>query len=128
MIKFTKVIRPDLTLILGETATDLFLHLGVQDLHGLNLKECKERINLGGSYIDGMCNEYPCEDKNQKKLYYLFLNESAWTELKVENFGLIFHEATHYFFRKYWNDLQNREEQLITEAEVLAIDIYKLIF
>jgi hypothetical protein len=127
MIKLVKQVRPDLTLILGENAIDLFDYLDVDYLHSLTRSECIERIAIGGTYIDGMCNEFPDQSDDSRK-YYLFLNKNAFETNKNENFGLVFHESTHYHFRKYWDDLQEREEQLITESEILAIDICRIIF
>jgi hypothetical protein len=126
MVTLVKHIRPDLILILGEKAVDLFDYFRVDELHSLTRAECIERISVGGTYIDGMCNEIP--ETTGKKAYYLFLNKSSFCENKSENFGLVFHESTHYHFRKYWDDLQEREEQLITESEILAIDICRIIF
>ena len=122
-----KQIRIDLILIVGENALDLFDYLKVDELHGLSRTECIERIEIGGTYIDGMCNEFPTQ-QSEKKMYYLFINQGSFGINKSENFGLIFHESTHYFFRKYWNELQEKEEQLITETENLAIDICRIIF
>lgn len=126
MIKVAKLVRPDLVLLIGEKAIDLFDYFNLDQLHGLNRSDCLERIKEDGTYIDGMCNEIP--EAKGKKAYYLFLNKSAFSQNKTENFGLVFHESTHYSFRKYWDDLQNNEEQIITEAEILAIDICRLIF
>jgi len=125
MIKMVKMVRPDLILILGADALSLFDYFGVDELHGLNRNACIERIKAGGTYIDGMCNVIP--EGSGKVAYYLFINKKALSPIKVKNYALIFHEATHYCFSKYWNDLQEKEEELITEAENLGIDIYRTI-
>ena len=119
---FKVKLKADLFLLVGESAISLFDYFGVNDLHGLNRKDCIKRIKEGGTYIDGMCNELPTDDTK----YYLFINESAYTQDLLINFGLIFHECTHYYFRKYYDTLQENEEQLITESEKLAIEISKL--
>jgi hypothetical protein len=115
-------IKADLVLLVGDSAISLFDYFEVDELHGLNRIDCIKRIKEGGTYIDGMCNQLPTDSKK----YYLFINKSAITNDLLIDFGLIFHECTHYHFRKYWNDLQNREEQLITESEQLAIKISKI--
>jgi hypothetical protein len=69
-----------------------------------------------------MCNQLPTDSKK----YYLFINESAITNDLLIDFGLIFHESTHYYFRKYYDTLKENEEELITESEQLAIDISKI--
>lgn len=125
-VKLLRLVRPDLILIVGSDALALFDYFEVDELHGLNRADCIKRIQEGGTYIDGMSNVVPKTDSS-KIFYYIFINMKAWKLIKVYNFGLVFHEATHYAFSKYWNNLQEDEEQLITEAENLGIDIYKLI-
>lgn len=126
MIKIAKTVRPDLILINGENAVDLFDYFNVDTLHGLNRKDCLNRIETGNTYIDGMCNLIP--ETNGKIAYYIFINDKALTKNSIANYGLIFHEATHYAFRKYWESLQENEENIVTESENLAIDIYKILF
>ena len=120
---YEKQVRPDLTLLVGQNALSLFDYYGVNELHGLNKKDCIKRMNEGGSYFDGFQNLIPYE----KDQYYLFINNSSLTDNEIDNFGLIFHEATHYQFEKYYDSLKENEEQLITDAEILAIEIANLI-
>ena len=119
---FRLKLKADLFLLIGESAISLFDYFGVDELHGLNRIDCIKRIKEGGTYIDGMCNELPTDSSK----YYLFINESAYTNDLLIDFGLIFHECTHYYFRKYYDTLKENEEQLITESEKLAIEISKL--
>ena len=119
---FKVKLKADLFLLVGESAISLFDYFEVNELHGLNRIDCIKRIKEGGTYIDGMCNELPTDATK----YYLFINESAYTQDLLINFGLIFHECTHYYFRKYYDTLQENEEQLITDSEKLAIEISKL--
>jgi hypothetical protein len=125
-----KLIRPDLILIVGSDAISLFDYFEVEELHGLNKKDCIQRINEGGTYIDGMCNLIP-DSLNENLYYFIFINLKAISDIDFKNYGLIFHEATHYCFEKYWygnfDSDQEKEEILITEAENLGIDIYKII-
>jgi hypothetical protein len=120
---YEKQVRPDLTLLVGVNALSLFEYYGVNELHGLNKKDCIKRMNEGGSYFDGFQNLIPYE----KDQYYLFINNSSLTDNEIDNFGLIFHEATHYQFEKYYDSLKENEEKLITDAEILAIEIANLI-
>jgi hypothetical protein len=115
-------IKADLVLLVGESAISLFDYFNVNELHGLNRKDCIKRIKEGGTYIDGMCNQLPTDSKK----YYLFINKSAITNDLLIDFGLIFHESTHYYFRKYYDTLKENEEELITESEQLAIEISKI--
>lgn len=126
MIKLVKMVRPDLVLIEGESAIDLFDYFRVYTLHGLNRNDCLKRIETGNTYIDGMCNLIP--DMQGMTAYFIFINKKAYDIMPVKNYGLIFHEATHYAFRKYWDTLQENEEEIVTEAENLSIDIYKILF
>ena len=119
---FRLKLKADLFLLVGESAISLFDYFEVNELHGLNRIDCIKRIKEGGTYIDGMCNELPTDSTK----YYLFINESAYTKDLLIDFGLIFHECTHYYFRKYYDSLKENEEELITESEKLAIEISKL--
>jgi hypothetical protein len=123
-ITIAKLIRIDLTLLVGTSALSLFDYFEVDELHGLTRQACIDRIAQGGTYFDGMQNIYP----QKTDMYYLFINSSAFTENMSENFGLIFHESTHYQFEKFYDSLKENEEQLITDAEQLALDIIKIIF
>jgi hypothetical protein len=115
-------VKADLVLLVGESAISLFDYFEVDELHGLNRIDCIKRIKEGGTYIDGMCNQLPTDSSK----YYLFINESAITNDLLIDFGLIFHESTHYYFRKYYDTLKENEEDLITESEQLAIEISKI--
>lgn len=112
------MIRKDLLLIVGEDATHLFDFFGVDELHGLNRRDCDRRITDGGTYIDGMCNQVP-----GSKHHYIFINRSALGDDAIRNYALVFHEATHYAFETYWNSLHEDEEKLISLAEQVAIEI-----
>jgi hypothetical protein len=130
-ITIAKLVRMDLTLLVGTSALALFDYFDVDELHGLTRQGCIERIEEGGTYFDGFQNLYPDPKESGKYLYdkhYIFINSSAFTKNMSENFGLIFHESTHYQFSKYWNNLQEKEEEIITDAENLALDIIKIIF
>ena len=120
---YQKQIRKDLTLLVGVNALSLFDYYGVDELHGLNKKDCLKRMKQGGTYFDGFQNLIP----NKENDYYLFINNSSLTDNELNNFGLIFHESTHYFFEKYYDSLKENEEQLITESEILAKEIYEAI-
>ena len=140
MIKTIQVTE-DLVLLVGKDATSLFDYFDVDDLHGLNRQDCLDRIlSEDGIYIEGMLNLYPNTNKQGKEgfwkyktegglpLYYLFINNKALTGNTLKDFGLIFHECTHYQFRKYYYDLYDNEEAIITDAEYLAIKVYKMLF
>ena len=130
-ITIAKLVRMDLTLLVGTSALALFDYFDVDELHGLTRQGCIERIAQGGTYFDGFQNLYPDPKEKRKYLWdkhYLFINSSAFTKNMSENFGLIFHESTHYQFAKHWNNLQEKEEEIITDAEILALDIIKIIF
>lgn len=137
-IVIQQFIRKDLFLLVGTDATRLFEYFGVENLHGLTLQSCKERIKEGETYIDGFCNVIPLRSWGEDKV--IFFNQTAFTDDKVKNYGLIFHECMHYQFSKFFYDydkfkcfnsqeeLTDAEENLVTETEILAIDIYKTIF
>ena len=120
---YEKQIRKDLILLVGKNALSLFDYYGVDELHGLNKKDCLKRMKHGGNYFDGFQNLIPYKEND----YYLFINKSSLTDNELNNFGLIFHESTHYHFEKYYDSLKENEEQLITESEILAKEIYETI-
>jgi hypothetical protein len=109
-------------LILSYNACDIFTYFGVDELHGLSLKECKAYNNTNeDAYIAGLCNFIP-----ESKKMFIFLNTSRMNSCK-EKMALIFHEAMHLSLEMHNHDVNEQEEQIISLAESEANKIFDLI-
>ena len=109
-------------LILSHKPCDIFKHFGVNELHGLSLKDCQEYKNTNqDAYIAGLCNFVPETNK-----MFIFLNTSRMNNCK-EKMALIFHEAMHLSLEMHNHDVNQREEQIIGWAEAEANKIFDLI-
>lgn len=109
-------------LILSDKPCDIFKHFGVDELHGLNLKDCQAYNNTNkDAYIAGLCNLIPNTDK-----MFIFLNTSRMNNCK-EKMALIFHEAMHLSLEIHNHDINKKEEEIISWAEAEAIKIFDLI-
>ena len=108
-IKFDKY-----DLLLSYDPCDIFTYYNIDEMHGLNLKDCKIYNNTTkDSYIAGWCNYIPNSDR-----HFVFINLSRCNN-EIETYGLIMHELMHLSF-----DLHTDEEELITWAENESYKIY----
>jgi hypothetical protein len=118
-----KVIEYDeFQLIIGENAVSIFDHFNVFIMHGLSKQDAVIRINEGGTYIDGLCNEHPT---NPLAKPFIFLNLSACNVPDYKIMGLIMHEAMHMSDHIYNGCWDSDEENMITWGEATAIDIFE---
>jgi len=109
-------------LILSDKPCDIFNHFGVNELHGLSLKDCQEYNNTNeDAYIAGLCNFLPGTNK-----MFIFLNTSRMNNCK-EKMALIFHEAMHLSLEIHNHDVNEKEEEIISWAEAEANKIFDLI-
>lgn len=110
------------TLMLGHNPCDIFTHYGVEELHGLSLKDCQQHENTkDNSYIAGWCNLSPIDNKP-----YLFINLTRCTD-DVHTMGLVMHETMHLAFLLWYTFKSDIEESMISFAEKEAYDIVELI-
>lgn len=108
-IKFDKY-----DLLLSYDPCDIFTYYNIDEMHGLNLKDCKIYNNTTkDSYIAGWCNYIPNSDR-----HFVFINLSRCNN-EIETYGLIMHELMHLSF-----DLHKKEEDIITWAENESYKIY----
>ena len=112
-------------LIIGDDAVSIFDHFNVWIMHGLSKQDAVVRINEGGTYIDGLCNEHPT-DKNAKP--FVFINLKACDVPVYKLMALIMHETMHMSDHIYNGCWDSDEENMITWAEKTAIDIYEKVF
>jgi len=104
-------------LLLNTDPCSIFDYYNVEEMHGLNKKDCMLHLNNNKeSYIAGWCNLIPGSDR-----YFIFINLSR-CNTDVETFGHLIHELMHRSF-----DLHEDEETIITWAEMEAHRLYELI-
>ena len=109
-------------LIISDKTCDIFKHFGIDELHGLSLKDCQAYNNTNeDAYIAGLCNLIPATSK-----LFIFLNTSRMNNCK-EKMALIFHEAMHLSLEIHNHDVNEKAEQIISWAEAEAIKIFDLI-
>jgi hypothetical protein len=104
-------------LLLNTDPCSIFDYYNVEEMHGLNKKDCMLHLNnTQQAYIAGWCNLIPGTDR-----YFIFINLSR-CNTDVETFGHLMHELMHRSF-----DLNEDEETIITWAEMEAHRVYELI-
>ena len=109
-----KITRDKYDLLLSTNPCDIFTYYNVNEMHGLNLKDCKSYNNTTeDAYIAGWCNYIPNSDR-----HFVFINLNRCNS-EIETFGLIMHELMHLSF-----DIHTDEEQLISWAENESYKIY----
>lgn len=115
-------------LILSHNPCDIFEYYAVQEIHGLNIKDCKEYKNTSeDSYICGWCNYIPKPDGNYMSgdRMFLFINLNRCTN-ELDLITTLYHELMHYAFAYYdWNI--DYEEEIITLAELETKRVYQII-
>ena len=114
--------RKTYELLLSHNPCEIFDYLQVDEIHGLNKKDCELHLNnTKQAYIAGWCNLYP----NNKDMY-VFINLSRCTDV-IHTAGLVFHELTHLSFWLHDYDV-NKEEEIITYAENESYEVIKIIY
>jgi hypothetical protein len=111
------------TLILSHDPCDIFRHYNVNEMHGLNLKDCTEHKNTTeNAYMAGFCNLSPIDSKP-----FVFINLSRCSSNDIKLMGLVMHELSHLFWLLNNNNLQEKEEEIITNAELESYKIVDII-
>ena len=122
------IIRGVYILLLSYNPCDVFTYYNVEEMHGLNMIYCIEHENTTESaYIAGLCNFIPKEsgEYNNDDPRFVFINLSRCTD-DLHTFGLIMHEMMHMSFALHNYDV-NKEEEIITWAELEAHEVFKII-
>lgn len=115
-------------LILSDNPCTIFEHYGVEEMHGLNLKDCREYNNTSeDSYICGWCNYVPKADGNYQwnDRMFVFINLTRCGN-DLDLITSLYHELMHYAFAHYNWDIKY-EEEIITLAEEEVKKVYKII-
>lgn len=123
-----KIKRKTYTLLLSKNPCSIFWHYGIEEMHGLNHKDCiKHKNTTKSAYIAGWSNYVPKEDKDYKTGddFFVFINLSRCTS-DFETMLLLNHELMHRAFELYDWDI-NKEEEMITWAEEETREIFPLV-
>jgi hypothetical protein len=92
-------------------------------MYGLNLKDCTEHQNTTeNAYMAGFCNLSPIDGKP-----FVFINLSRCGNNDIQLMGLVMHELSHLFWLLNNNNLQEKEEEIITNAELESYKIVDII-
>ena len=122
--------RNNYTLLLSYNPCEIFEYYNIEEMHGLNLYDCKKHINnTKQSYISGWCNYHPQDTKLEKpidKLPFVFINLSRCTDVIVTTTN-VFHEMMHLSGIMYNSNWNNQEEEMITYAEIETLEVARLI-
>lgn len=119
--------RGSYDLLLSTCPCDIFTYYGVEEMHGLNLTDCRKHLNNSEqSYICGLANYIPHDGK-----YHVFDRMFVFINLNRCNSDLdlicnLYHELMHWAINHY-NDNLEMEEEMITAAERETREIYELI-
>lgn len=106
-------------LILGEKSTELFDYFNVEELHGLNKKDAKAYPETSkDAYIYGLANYSLTKDK----FPFVFINLNRLNGTYKDALGIM-HETIHISLLIHNWDVENKEEEIITNAEIYAGEI-----
>lgn len=123
----THLEKDEYVLIIGSSATDIFDFYGVSEMHGLSKEMALNRIQEGGTYIDGLCNVHPSDSKRNdtKNKPFIFLNLMACDAPDYKIMGRIMHECMHMAGMLWDGCWDSHEEEMISWAESEAISIFE---
>jgi len=130
-----KKIKPGVMLVIDRGSYDLlmnidpcsiFTYYGVEEMHGLNLTDCRKHPNTKeGSYICGWVNHIPHEGEyHVSDRMFCFINLNRCNS-ELDLICNLYHELMHVAVNKYDENLEF-EEQMITWAEQETRELYEL--
>jgi len=110
------ITRDHYDLLLSTDPCSIFDYYNVEQMHGLNKKDCRLHLNNNEqSYICGWANHIPHEGD-----YHV--SDSSHLDLICN----LYHELMHWAVNHYDEDL-SFEEEMITIAEEETREVYELI-
>lgn len=119
-------VRSNYTLILTWGPCEIFEILGVEEIHGLSLKECEIHVNnKQQAYIAGWCNYFPKKEYKQGDSMFIYINLSRCTD-DVNTTALVFHEVLHRAFEML-EYTPMEEEEFISWCEEETKEIVAII-
>jgi len=118
--------RDGYDLLMNVDACSIFTYYGVEEMHGLNLTDCRKHPNTNeGSYICGWANHIPHEGEYKlTDRMFCFINLNRCNS-ELDLICNLFHELMHVSFNRFNEDIE-LEEEMITWAEQETREIYKL--
>ena len=120
--------RNDYTLLLGKNPCEIFWHYGVEEMHGLNYKDCMLYPNTkDDAYIWGWANYVPKDDQNYKfgDARFVFINLERCGD-NYDTYGGVFHEMMHHSLEMH-NYNMDMEEEIISWAEQETKEVFELV-
>lgn len=115
------ITRKDYDLLLSTDPCEIFNYYNVDEMHGLNLEDCRKHPNTNeGSYICGWCNYIPGSDR-----CFVFINLTRCNSETDLAFNL-FHELMHLSGRLFNDCWDSHEEEMITYAEQESREVFEL--
>jgi len=122
-----KINRKHYDLLLSIYPCDIFEYYGVDEMHGLNLKDCKAHANTTeSSYICGLANHIPhAGEYHVSDRMFVFINLNRCNS-HLDLICNLYHELMHWAINHYNEDL-SFEEEMVTIAEQETREVYELI-
>lgn len=122
-----KINRKHYNLLLSIYPCDIFEYYGVDEMHGLNLKDCKAHANTTeSSYICGLANHIPhAGEYHVSDRMFVFINLNRCNS-HLDLICNLYHELMHWAINHYNEDL-SFEEEMVTIAEQETREVYELI-
>ena len=120
--------RNTYTLLLSENPCDVFTYFNVEQMHGLNYKDCFLYPNTkDDAYIWGWANYVPKENQDYKfgDARFVFINLQRCAD-DYETYGGVFHELMHHSLEMHNYDM-DLEEEIISWAEKETTEVFQLI-
>lgn len=118
--------RGSYDLLMNIDPCSIFTYYGVEEMHGLNLTDCRKHLNTKeGSYICGWANHIPHEGEyHVSDRMFCFINLNRCNS-ELDLICNLYHELMHVAVNKYDENLEF-EEQMITWAEQETRELYEL--
>ena len=118
--------RGSYDLLMNIDPCSIFTYYGVEEMHGLNLTDCRKHPNTKeGSYICGWANHIPHEGEyHVSDRMFCFINLNRCNS-ELDLICNLYHELMHVAVNKYDENLEF-EEQMITWAEQETRELYEL--
>lgn len=118
--------RGSYDLLMNIDPCSIFTYYGVEEMHGLNLTDCRKHPNTKeGSYICGWANHIPHEGEyHVSDRMFCFINLNRCNS-ELDLICNLYHELMHVSVNRFNEDLEF-EEEMITWAEQETRELFEL--